>query len=116
MQRAGVAARVAAAVLELGEVLLDVRQRGLQALRRLEQGTRAVEAPQLVERDAGVAEDDRLAGLLVERVEPGLGDVGKQLGGLSRRGCLAGGREAFLEQQYPRVVARAGVLLLGGAA
>ena len=115
VQRAGVAARVAAAVLELGEVLLDVRQRGLQALRRLEQGARAVEAPQLVERDAGVAEDDRLAGLLVERVESGLGDVGEELGGLCRRLRLAGGGQALLEQQHPRVVARAGVLLLCGA-
>jgi hypothetical protein len=112
---AGGAAGGAATVLELGQVLLDVGERGLQALRRLEQGTRTVEAPELVERDAGVAEDDRLCGLLVERVEPGLGDVGEQLGGLRCRGRLAGSGQALLEQQHPRVVARVGVFLLAGA-
>ena len=84
-------------------------------MRRLEHRVGGVEAPQLVQGDAGVVEQHRLARLGLERVDrrrwrrPGSG----AWPGVRRR--VARGGEALLDQAHAGVVARLRIGVLAGA-
>ena len=67
--REGGLAAGAPAARDLVEVAGDVRQLGVEPARRVEERLRRIEAPELVEQDAGVVEQDRLARLLLQQRE-----------------------------------------------
>ena len=88
---------------------------GVEPVGGLEQVVGGVEAPQLVQGDGGVVQQDGLARLFLERGDRGGGDRDEQLCDLGLRGGLAGGGQALLDQQHTRVVTGMAVLVLGGA-
>ena len=98
----------ALAARALGEVALDVGQLGVQALGGAEQRLGGLDGSELVEDDARVVEQDRLARLGLEHVDGGRGG-GQQ----DRRGSSPCCRRE-LEQRAARLVAAVGIGDLAG--
>ena len=93
---------------DLLHVLGHVRQRGVEAARGLEERLGGRQAPELVERDAGVVQQHGLARLLLEDRDEGLGH-GEVADGRTAALAARGG-EALLHEQATQAVARVAVV------
>ena len=83
--------------LSSARLRLTMRNRRIQPQRGREQRLGGVEAPQLVQRDAGVVEDQRFARLLLEHLDGTDARSQEDFGG-SVAGSPAGSVQSLLEQ------------------
>ena len=97
----------ALAARALGEVVLDVGKLGVQALGGGEERLRGLDGSELVEDDAGVVEQDRLARVGLKHVDGG------RRGGQQDRGARALA-QGELEERAARLVAAVGIGDLAG--